>query len=330
MGQVAKGENPAAARKSTAEASRAVALRERVTLARLVDEWTRLHLTHRKASYQVEAPRALKRAFKDWWQRPASLLARGDVVAVLDQLTPAMARAVVAYGRACFAWAASRGTVPGNPFLSLAVSTSTAKRDRVLTDEEAAKVWRAAATTAAPYGRIVQLLLLTGQRRDEVGGMCWDELAPDLSAWTIPAGRTKNGVPSVVPLSKPARAILTCRERTRGLVFPGEGGRPFGNWTKAKIALDRACGVPGWCLHDLRRTLATGLQRLGVRLEVTEAVLNHISGSKRGVVGIYQRHDWRAEKEAALAGWAAHLLAAAADEHPAEKVVPMQRKRARA
>jgi integrase len=84
------------------------------------------------------------------------------------------------------------------------------------------------------------------------------------------------------------------------LVFPGERGTPFSGWSKAKAAFDTASGVSGWWLHDLRRTLATGLQRLGVRLEVTEAVLNHLSGSRAGVVGIYQRHDWAEEKRPAL------------------------------
>src|SRR6185503_17661262 len=91
---------------------------------------------------------------------------------------------------------------------------------------------------------------------------------------------------------------------------PGERGTPFSGWSKAKSALDAASGVSSWWLHDLRRTLATGLQRLGVRLEVTEAVLNHLSGSRAGVVGIYQRHDWAVEKRAALDAWSAHLLTA--------------------
>ena len=102
----------------------------------------------------------------------------------------------------------------------------------------------------------------------------------------------------------PSRAKLA-------LVLLGERGTPFGGWSKAKAQLDAASGVSGWWLHDLRRTLATGLQRLGMRLEVTEAVLNHVSGSRAGIVGIYQRHDWAAEKRAALDAWSAHLLAAA-------------------
>jgi integrase len=109
------------------------------------------------------------------------------------------------------------------------------------------------------------------------------------------------------------------------LVFPGERGTPFSGWSKAKSALDIASGVSGWWLHDLRRTLATGLQRLGVRLEVTEAVLNHLSGSRAGVVGIYQRHDWAEEKRAALDAWSVHLLAAAEGRLPAGKVLPFSR-----
>jgi integrase len=116
----------------------------------------------------------------------------------------------------------------------------------------------------------------------------------------------------------PARAKLA-------LVFPGQRGTPFGGWSKAKSALDIASGVSGWWLHDLRRTLATGLQRLGVRLEVTEAVLNHLSGSRAGVVGIYQRHDWAEEKRAALDAWSAHLLAVAEGRLTAGKVLPFNR-----
>ena len=190
----------------------------------------------------------------------------------------------------------------------------------------------------SPIGAIVRLLMLTGQRREEVAGMTWAELSEDLATWTIPATRTKNGIPHLVPLSQPARELLHALPSDRpgdvqgahqraklALVFPGERGTPFSGWSKAKSALDTASGVSGWWLHDLRRTLATGLQRLGVRLEVTEAVLNHLSGSRAGVVGIYQRHDWAEEKRAALDAWSAHLLAAAEGRLPAGKVLPFSR-----
>ena len=332
MGQVAGGTDPAAKRKAATEDAKVEAQRERMTLARLVDDWTRLHLSTRKPRYQAEAAGTIKRVFADWLNRPAERLARKDVVHLLDRLPPSMARAAAAYGRACFAWGAKRDSVTGNPFVALPVQATT-KRDRVLDDAEVARVWEAAAAIPAPFGPLVRLLLLTGQRREEVGGMAWGEVSADLATWTVPAERTKNGVPSVVPLPAAAQEMLRMRladvrEQRRGLVFPGEGGKvPFGGWSKSKAKLDRDSKVADWRLHDLRRTAATGLQRLGVRLEVTEAVLNHVSGSRGGIVGIYQRHDWAAEKRTALDGWAAHVLAAVAGADAGSKVVPMRRGR---
>ncbi len=193
------------------------------------------------------------------------------------------------------------------------------------------KFGSAAGDAASPYGAIIRLLILTGQRRGEVAGMAWNEISEDLATWILPGERTKNGEAHMVPLSAPARhllkallpedakeakRVLSDRRTTGALVLPGALGTPFAGWSKVKRALDKtiidartkaatATGtgpaplVP-WSVHDLRRTVATGLQRLGVRLEVTEAILNHISGSRGGIAGVYQRHDWVAEKCAAL------------------------------
>jgi hypothetical protein len=157
--------------------------------------------------------------------------------------------------------------------------------------------------------------------------MTWGELSDDLTIWSLPPERTKNGTAHNVPLSAPVRSLLKpfmCEEAgerhaSSQLVFPGVAGTPFAGWSKAKLALGKAImgrraeaaktgGKPPaslnpWNVHDLRRTVATGLQRLGVRLEVTEAVLNHISGSRGGIAGVYQRHDWAVEKCAALEHW---------------------------
>src|SRR5262245_42276864 len=348
MGDVAKGQNPAAERRETAAAELAKRLRGRLTLAVLIQDWARLHLAHRRPRYAAEAVRALRHALAKHLDRSAEDLDRATVVHALDALsrhnkdkgggreaTPrgtAIAGRTAAYGRACFAWALRRGTVPRNPFAELPMSISIKKRDRVLNDEEAAAIWRAAGEVAHPFGAIVRLLMLTGQRRDEVAGMTWAEVSEDLTTWTIPGTRTKNGTPHLVPLSQPARELLhaalaeDANPRAKlTLVFPGERGTPFSGWSKAKSALDAASGVSDWWLHDLRRTLATGLQRLGVRLEVTEAVLNHLSGSRAGIVGVYQRHDWANEKHAALDAWAAHVLAAAEGQIPAVNVVSLAR-----
>jgi integrase len=226
----------------------------------------------------------------------------------------------------------------------------------VLSDQEIAEIWMAAGKAAEPFGTIIRLLILTGQRRGEVAGINWGEVSDDLASWTLPGERTKNGAVHMVPLSSPARDLLRAvlpddaneakraiGERRAAGVFalPGAVGTPFVGWSKSKLALDKAItdartkaaattvtsAVPilPWCVHDLRRSVATGLQRLGVRLEVTEAVLNHISGSRGGIAGVYQRHDWAVEKRAALDAWAAHVVAIAEQGTPADNVVKLAR-----
>lgn len=249
-----------------------------------------------------------------------------------------IARGTAAYGQACFSWGINNAALSANPFAGLKIEPPVT-RDRILTDHVLIAVWNAAAKATAPYGGIVRFLILTGQRREEVAGMRWAEISDDLRTWTIPAQRTKNGAMHVVPLSEPAAEILRSvlpsgdykpaleqyRKEARP-VFPGRSkkGTPYGGWSKSKTTLDTAAGVTGWRLHDLRRTLATGLQRLGVRLEVTEAVLNHISGSRAGIVGVYQRHDWANEKRAALDAWAAHIASLVADRPADGNVIRAQ------
>ena len=203
--------------------------------------------------------------------------------------------------------------------------TPVAKRERVLTDAELAAVWKAT-DGPGPFNAIVRMLMLTGQRREEVTAMTWEEIASDLSTWTVPASRAKNGAAHIVPLSPQAQAILRAAPRVRGtdLVFPGRNG-PFNGFSKAKEALDKASRVKDWRLHDLRRTMATGLQRLGVRLEVTEAVLNHVAGSRAGIVGVYQRHAWADEKRAALNAWGEHVAAIVEGREAAGNVTPLRR-----
>jgi integrase len=368
MGDVAKGRNPAAERKEAAAAERARRTRDRLTLRVLIEDWNRLHLTHRRPSYAKEAVRALHSAFADHLDDAAEDLDRTVVVRALDGLTrrrrredgggaeklkgTAMTGRTATYGRAAFAWAVKRGAVRVNPFADLPVSKGIAKRERVLSDEEIGEIWRAAGRLTAPYGAIIRLLMLTGQRRGEVAGMSWGEISEDLATWSMPGERTKNGAPHMVPLSAPARDLLEAslpghegdtsraiegRRAKETLVLPGALGTPFAGWSKAKAALDKAvmdthaktsanagtnpAPLAPWSVHDLRRTVATGLQRLGVRLEVTEAVLNHISGSRGGIAGVYQRHDWAAEKRAALDAWAAHVIAAAERHANPSKVV---------
>ena len=161
------------------------------------------------------------------------------------------------------------------------------------------------------------LLLLTGQRRSEVFEAKRNEFDLKASMWTIPAERAKNGVAHLVHLSEPAHAIVEgiLKDDGSDWLFPADGNpkNPASGISKAvermRAGLRAALGddLPQWSLHDIRRTVATGLQRLGIRFEVTEAVLNHVSGSKGGIAGVYQRHNWADEKRTALDAWAKEL-----------------------
>jgi integrase len=196
----------------------------------------------------------------------------------------------------------------------------------VLKDSELRLVWLASDGLGYPFGPFFKLLIGTGQRREEVAGLSWKELHRDAAEWHLPAGRAKNGIGSVVPLSASMVSELDAialgdKWPRRGLVFTTTGQTAVSGYSRAKTRLDKKVlelarqeadepeqvEVEGWRVHDLRRTLATGMQRLGVRFEVTESILNHISGSKSGVAGVYQRHDWRDEKRDALNAWGAHV-----------------------
>jgi integrase len=310
LGEVANGKDPAVERKSAAMEAERKAAEEAFTLDELLTKWAASHLTGRRASYAAEAVRALRYAFKGQLAKPAAGLKDKVVARVLEGFAsagkPAMAASTMSYGRAAFGWAIGRRLIVDNPFANLSFG-HVVKRERVLKDHELRAIWDASAGPGT-YNAIVRTLILSGQRREEVAGMAWSELSDDFSTWTIAADRSKNGVAHVVPLPPQAQKILNDARRRADLVFPGERGL-FNGWSKSKDRLDADSGVKDWRLHDLRRTVATGLQSLGVRLEVTEAVLNHVSGSRAGIVGVYQRHHWSDEKRAALAAWGAHVEA---------------------
>ena len=177
-------------------------------------------------------------------------------------------------------------------------------RERVLSDDELAKVWHAA--DQGPHRMALRLLVLTGVRREEVSQLKWCEIDGD--SIVLAGERTKNGDPRIIPLSTPATALLAAVPRIGGYVFTFNGDKPIGSWGRAKHALDDAAGVTGWRIHDIRRTLATGMQKLGVTLQTVEAVLGHTSGSRDGIIGVYQRHDYAAEKRAALDAWGEHVM----------------------
>jgi integrase len=332
LGKVANGRDPAADRKQAAADAKRKAAHDALTLGALLEQWQSLRLAKKRKRYVSEALRAVRYAFAKHLNAPAADLDRtADVEPVLDALTKAgrtaMASRTAAYGCACYRWAIGKGKLTANPFQNLSDAPVT-ERKRVLTDAELLAIWQATAGPG-PFNAIVRMLALTGQRRQEVAGMTWNEIAPDLSTWTLPENRTKNGATHIVPLSAQAQAIIKAaprRERSGTdpeLVFWGQRG-PFNGFGKAKASLDIASGVKDWRLHDLRRTLASGLQELGVKLEVTEAVLNHKSGSRAGIVGVYQVYDYAPEKRAALAAWGERVAAIVEGREAASNVTPFR------
>jgi integrase len=169
------------------------------------------------------------------------------------------------------------------------------------------------------YGDIVRLLILTGQRREEIGGLRWSEIAGDTI--NLPPNRTKNGLAHFVPLSAPARAILAARPHAeRDHVFGrGDGEAGFAGWSAAKASLDKRLNLKPWTLHDLRRTCATGMAELGTPPHIVELVLNHISGHKGGIAGIYNHAVNGKERREALDQWATHFMQLVGKPKPVAK-----------
>jgi integrase len=269
-----------------------------------------------------------------WGSRRIQEIARRDVIELLDGITdrgtPIAANRTLAAISKLFNWCIERGIVEISPCIQVRRPAVEISRDRVLSDEELGLAWQAGTELGFPFGTLVQLLALTGQRRDEVAGMRWSELAGAL--WTIPGARTKNGQAQEVPLSRAAQAVLVKAPRIAksDFILTTNGTAPISGYSKAKsyvdaqmlaIARERAAAagrndlddvqLDDWRLHDLRRTLASGLARLGQPIHVIESVLNHRSGTISGVAAVYNRHAYLEEKRGALEEWGKHVLALA-------------------
>jgi integrase len=241
-------------------------------------------------------------------------VARRDLVVMLDAIRDRGARVaanrVLAVARRMFAFAVERGVLEASPFTGIR-ATREMPRVRTLTDDEIRSLWASTAPGSpnmeSSTRLALRLLLLTAARAGEVCGARWSEFDIEAAKWIVPASRVKNNREHGVPLSDAALAIIAeAAELRKGeWVFPAARGA--GHLTPSGVlhAVWRILDGPN--VHDLRRTVATNLQKLGVRLETTEAILNHVSGSRAGVVGVYQRHDWAAEKRQALDAWATQV-----------------------
>jgi integrase len=259
-----------------------------------------------------ETNRILDReVLKRWKGRSIHEITRPDVLKLLDEIvdrgSPGMANRVFTVVRALFNWAIGRGILERSPCAGLSKPSQGRSRDRVLSDDELRAVIFAARQADRPFGAIVELLALTGQRRNEVASMTWQELDLANGLWAIPGERAKNGRPHVVHLSTRALELIKMQAKSRDLVFPTLSGKPFMAFSKAKPQLDQKCGVNNWVLHDLRRTVVSGMAALGVAPHVADKILNHQSGTISGIAAVYQRHEFLTERKAAIELWAIHI-----------------------
>lgn len=325
LGEVAGGKDPAASR---AEA-RTVAKAEPDTF-----EKTAWHFIERyaKKNGRRSAPET-ERIFRVYvnpviGKRPIADVRRREIIELLDKIAdergPIMANRTLAVVRKMFNWAAARDIVQASPVVGVQRPGAERRGTRILSDHEMRKIWEAAATLGFPFGPLIQLLLVTGQRRNEVAGMRRSEIDEPNAVWTIPAVRTKNGLAHEVPLSGLAGEILAALPVLGDCVFASgrAGDRPVSGFSKCKRALDASSGTfsEPWTLHDLRRTFRTRLSGLSVSSDVAEKVVNHVPKDVRHV---YDLHRYREEKRAALEAWVVRLRGIL--EGPIPTVVELRR-----
>jgi integrase len=283
-----------------------------------------------------EVERILRREVLPTWGRlRVSEISRRQVLDLIDRIADrgaaTLARRCHAYLHRLFRWSVGRGVIEANPMADLPKPGEEVKRTRVLSDKELAHAWKAAGQVGWPMGSAIQLLILTAARREEIGALEWREIDIARNEIRLEGTRTKNGEPHTIPLSAAAQQLIEGLPRMSGgkFVFTTTGTTAISGWSRAKDNLDKfmlesaekaaqergedsdEVGIVPWRIHDLRRTAATGLERLGIRLQVVEALLGHITGSRAGVVGIYQRHDYASEKREAIEKWAAHVASLA-------------------
>jgi integrase len=276
----------------------------------LVELFITEHVSKTRSAREIS--RLLRREVSpSWGTRSVHEIGKRQIIELVTEVaargTPSAANKLLKVVKAFFGWCVGRTILDASPANGLAAPARERPRDRVLDDDELTRIIRAARQIEGAYGGIVELLALTGQRREEVAQLTWDEVDLASQTWTLPAYRTKNGKRHIVHLSKESIAVLMRTPRLGRFVFSPSGAKPFQSFSAAKRELDKRSGVCDWRLHDLRRTCVSGMARIGVPPHVADKVLNHQSGTISGVAAVYQRHEFLAERKDALERWGAHV-----------------------
>lgn len=341
--RVANGEDPAEAARADREAAQATrAAEETARLAaeeaavralkhrfdRVLEEYIRRYAKPKNRRWEETQRCIAFDALPVWGERSVDTITRRDIAELIDEVSarsPSSARLLWANLSRMFGWCVERMYIEQSPCLGMRGPTHVANRDRWLTDDEVRLFWRATAHVGGPFEPLFKLLLLTGQRREEVTGIRWSEVDLDRAEWVIPRERCKNDRAHAVDLAPAAVAILRTLPRHYDLVFTTTGITSLSNHAKARQRVadamqgireaerreagQAATAIAPWRVHDLRRSAATGMAALGHAPHVVEAVLNHQSGVRGGLVAVYQHYQYRTERREALLAWAAHVQA---------------------
>jgi integrase len=269
-------------------------------------DYLRLHLEPTAPASVKKYTGSMKHVLPLWNDRPVTEIRRRDVIEVTDAALargPEARNTTIVALSSFFNWCLSRDLVEASPVTVKKIKQED--RERVLTDAEIKTFWNGCMELGPIFGPMFRLLLLTGCRRDEVAGMQWAEINGNV--WSIPGSRTKNGQPLDVYLTDEALAALALMPRIDGcaFVFTTNGRTPSSGFSKAKLALDKLAPIVDYTLHDLRRTFATGLGKLGIVGPTIERCLNH---TVPGVAGIYNRYEYAPEMTAAWKLWSEHVV----------------------
>jgi integrase len=283
------------------------------TVADAVEEFVTRYAKPRLRSWKDVNDRLHRDLVSRYGPRPLESLTRVDLVRMLDGMADRGlkqgANRVFAHTRKLLSWCVERGMIAASPAAGIKPPAKEIARDRVLEDEEIAAIWTACGSLGFPFGPLIRMLMITAQRRGEVAGMRRLDVDVVRAIWTLPREQTKAGRLHTVPLSDLAIEILATTPRLHdgGLVFSVDALAQPSGWSRAKAQLDEVAGVSGWRLHDLRRTAASTMARLGHPPHVVAAVLNHAPGSTQGITAVYNRFRYDDEKRAALDAWARHV-----------------------
>lgn len=312
--QIAQGIDP---REAKLKQQEQVQIRTSKLFGTLINTFIETHCRrHNRPNTAKETERLLRVDFFPHWRNKSVVdINKSDVAHRLDEIvakgSPSAANHAYAAIRKFFNWCVERGHISVSPCLGMSAPSRHQSRDRVLQDDELANVWTKAATMGWPFAPIVHLLILTAQRRGEVSGMRWQDLDLEAGVWTKPADLTKNGRAHTIPLTPFMIGVISTLPRMSDTyAFParGETGTSYGGFNKAKAKLDQMVAIENWTLHDLRRTAATGMAKLGVPPHVVERLLNHTSGTLGGVAGVYNRFEYQDEMRDALQKWESAIV----------------------